>query len=128
MKYALAVVILAVVVAAMLMLGPDDSGRDRAGPSRPVDLPGPTVGVLPEPTIMVLPTLQVPEVTILNASLSQEDAVASARDVAARMHEYNPIPIDAVLTTQADARDRLRPSSATWTEGQYPPYSGEQED
>lgn len=132
MKYAFAVVILAVVVAAMLMLGPEDSSRGDTGASRPaatseliiVATPEPTVVAHPEPTIVGLPTLHVPEVSVADAVVTSEEAVATARSFAATMREYDPVLIDAILTTQADVRDRLRPAGATRTEGPSPRSSG----
>ena len=124
MKYALAVVILAVVVAAMLMLGPEDSSRGDTGASRPAATSVPTVVAHPEPTIVVLPTLHVPEVSVADAVVTREEAVAAAHGFAADMKEYNPVLIDAVLTTQADVRDRLRPAGATRSDGPSPRSSG----
>lgn len=91
MKYALPGVTLSVVVAAVLMLGSEVSSRGDTGASRTL--------VAPEPTIVMLPTIHVPEVSVAATAVTRAEAVASARGYAAMMHEDNPTLIDAVLTT-----------------------------
>lgn len=116
MKYALAAMTLSVAVAAMLMLGSEDTSRGDTGASRTL--------VAPEPTIVTMPTIDVPEVSVAETAVTRAEAVASARGYAAMMHEDSPTLIDAVLTTQTDVRDRLRPAGATRSEGPSPRSSG----
>ncbi len=80
--------------------------------------------IVPQPTIVRLPTLHVPEVSVNDAVITRERAIEAGRSYAAALGEANPTLIDAVLTTQEDVRRRLQAADGTPSDGPYPRGSG----
>lgn len=80
--------------------------------------------VVPLPTIPVIPTVSVPHVSVYNPVTTRDQAIGLAKRLSMRLSEDNPVLIDAVLTTQKDARDRLRDPDGTPSDGPDPRSTG----
>ena len=111
MRYVLAGITAAVVAVAVLVAAySGGAGRTAAEPGAGAP-PLPTSGIsvptgvadLPSPT--AIPTIRVP--------LTREQVIEKGRMWASAMGEDNPVLIDVVLTTLADANSRLRQSPTT---------------
>lgn len=94
----------------------------------PVSLVAEPTVIIPQPTIVRLPTLHVPEVSVTDAVIGRERAIEIGRIHAVDLGEANPTLIDAVLTTQEDVRRRLQPPDGTPSDGPYPRGSGISDD
>ncbi len=79
---------------------------------------------VPNPTILTIPTVHAPEVPVSGAVVTKDQAISLARADARNMGEANPMLIDAILTTQGDARERLRGPDGTAADGPEPRASG----
>ncbi len=101
MRYAL-IALSAAVAAFALVIGLASRHPDvRTGSAAAL----PTV---PLPTVISLPTVHVTWVPTNEVVTTRSQAIETATSTAALMYEKHPVLIDALLTTQAGARDKLR--------------------
>lgn len=105
----------------------DSAQQEITAGSQASAIPEPTV-IVPQPTIVRLPTLHVPEVSVSDAVITRARAIETGRSYAMALGEANPTLIDAVLTTQKDVRRRLQPPDGTPSDGPYPRGSGISDD